>query len=146
MINLNIASKDTSQELLTILGDLGLFVTHFNSELHVRGTDEQVIEAQAFINTYDLAAGKHKDVVNQFQKAIQVYMDTEAQSVGYDNILSACSYAAYENPYKVEGQNFLAWRGNVWQYCYNHLELIKIGSRENPTIKEFILELPKRSL
>ena len=43
-------------------------------------------------------------------QAVQNMLDSAAKAKGYDSILSACSYAAYPNPFQAEGQEFVAWR------------------------------------
>lgn len=75
--------------------------------------------------------------LKQFEQAVQSHLDTTAQSKGYDSILSACTYASYTNPFQTEGQAFTAWRGNVWAYCYEQVDIF------TGTVDEFILTLPK---
>jgi hypothetical protein len=78
-----------------------------------------------------------------FKNAIQNILDSTAQSKGYDNILSACSYASVLNDFQTESQKFIVWIASVWSYGYAQLALIKSGGRKLPTIEAFILELPK---
>ena len=73
----------------------------------------------------------------EFEQAVQNNLDTTAQSKGYDSILSACTYAGYANPFQVEGQKFTEWRGNVWAYCYDQVNIF------TGTVDEFILTIPK---
>ena len=75
--------------------------------------------------------------------SISSHLDYEAQLKGYDNILSACSYTGFDNPFRLESEAFLVWRASVWQYAYEQLALIEGGTRTIPTTDEFILELPK---
>lgn len=84
-------------------------------------------------------------VTESFKGYIQDYLDTEAKVLGYDNVLSACSYASAENPYQQEGISFVKWRGAVWAYCYQELAKVQQGTRPMPTIEEIISELPTRS-
>lgn len=74
--------------------------------------------------------------------AIQAHLDTTAQGKGYDNIVSACSYAGYENVFQAEAVAFGQWRAAVWAYCYVELEKVLKGERPMPTIEEIISELP----
>lgn len=87
-----------------------------------------------------------KDIASlqsQIERAIQLVLDRKAGEYGYDGIISACSYAGYDNPYQAEGQAFLQWRGSVWQYCYDQLGEIEAGNRDEPTVEDFIAELPE---
>lgn len=85
----------------------------------------------------DIEALKHS-----FISAIQNLLDRKAQENGYDSILSACSYAGYDNPFRAEGEAYGIWRANCWAYCYEQLSLISNGSRLVPSIEEFMMELP----
>ncbi|WP_456403223.1 hypothetical protein [Hydrogenimonas sp.] len=80
--------------------------------------------------------------IEKIEKAIQATLDKEARAKGYDSILSACSYAGYTNPFQAEGQAFIQWRGSVWKYCYDQLAEIEAGNRSEPTLDEFLGELP----
>lgn len=84
-------------------------------------------------------------VLKAFEDAIQLHMDNTARTFGYDDIKSAVTYA--EEPavqkFQLEGLGFRAWRSLVWAYAYEQLERVKNGEREQPTITDFILELPE---
>ncbi|MCX7779602.1 MAG: hypothetical protein N2491_01650 [Negativicutes bacterium] len=76
--------------------------------------------------------------------AVQAHMDTKARAKGYDNLLSAVTYA--EEPtvpkFQAEGVAFRAWRSAVWAYCYEQLDAVLSGQRETPTVEQLISELP----
>lgn len=76
--------------------------------------------------------------------AIQHYMDDAAQSLGYDDIKTAVTYA--DEPavakFQTEGQALRAWRSLVWAACYEHLALVEAGEAELPTLEEAIAMLP----
>lgn len=146
MVNLNIESKDSSSDFQQQLKSIGLFVTHYQGYVHVEGDTDTVQQALALAASYDFASGVAKDVQATYEKAVQVLLDGEAQKFGYDSVLSACSYAGYVNPFQVEGQSFLAWRGAVWEYCYLQLDLVNTGQRAKPTVDELIAELPARQV
>ena len=76
-------------------------------------------------------------------KTVQAALDDEARSRGYDNVVSACSYAAAPNPFQSEGQAFVSWRGNVWAACYAMLAQVEAGTRPVPTAAEVLAELPQ---
>ncbi len=144
MINLNIPTKDCSTDLQAKLEALGLRVMQYNAELHVTGDAGAVTQAQALVETYAFADGVMKDVSKIFQKAVQKHLDETARAAGYDDIVSACSYAAFVNTYQAEGQAFLTWRGAVWDYCFAELAKLKAGTRTRPKIDAFITELPAK--
>jgi len=86
-----------------------------------------------------------EQVQKAFEDAIQLHMDNAASTFGYDDIKSAVTYA--EEPavpkFQLEGCGFRAWRSLVWAYAYEQLALVQNGEREQPTIADFILELPE---
>lgn len=146
MVNLNVPSELVSVALLRSLSDIGLHtITHYNLTLHIDGTPEQIAEAQALVASFDLAAGIWADRTRVYEQAVQAHLDAAAQALGYDNILSACSYAGYTNPFQTEGQSFVSWRGAVWDYCYAQLAAVQAGTRTQPTVDELIAELPARA-
>jgi hypothetical protein len=144
MLNLNIPSSQVSTELLKQLADAGCFVTHYNLELHADGSAEDNATAQGIVATFDHATGLAKDITKRYETAVQDHIDTAARTAGYDNALSACSYAAYPNTYQADGQSFIVWRSACWEYCYAQLALVQAGTRGMPTIEELIAELPSR--
>lgn len=83
-----------------------------------------------------------QNLMDEFTAAIQSVLDTKAVEKGYDNIVSACSYAAAPNPFQEESIKFVTWRGNVWAYCYQELAKVKAGTRPTPKLEDFLLELP----
>jgi len=144
MINLNIPSNVSSKLLHSELESLGLHVTHFNAELHVIGTEEQVASAVAFVSTFDFQAGVMADVVARFNKLVQAHLDAEAKLAGYDDMISACSYAGFANAFQLEGQSFLVWRAEVWTYIEAQYEEVKLGNRTIPAVADVVSELPTR--
>lgn len=76
--------------------------------------------------------------------AVQNYMDEEAKRMGYDNLLSACSYASTPNAFQQEGISFLNWRSACWNYCYNLLAQVVAGTTVEPTAEQLIAQLPAR--
>lgn len=82
--------------------------------------------------------------VQRYADAIQQHMDNAAQTFGYDSVQTAVTYA--EEPawpkFQQEGRGFRAWRSLVWAYTYEQLAQVQGGLREQPTIADFIMELP----
>jgi hypothetical protein len=74
--------------------------------------------------------------------AVQKHLDATASAQGYDNIISACSYAGFDNPFQAEGQQFISWRGAVWATCYDMVNKWQSGILPEPTEQEVIDSLP----
>ena len=82
--------------------------------------------------------------LEQYQAAIQVMLDAEAQSHGYDNILSACTYATCSvERFRAEGQACVDWRGSVWAAGYAILDEVTAHTIPQPSIAELLAMLPK---
>ena len=75
-------------------------------------------------------------------------MNSTAFARGYDSIATAISYA--EEPavpkFQNDGKAFRAWRSLVWAYAYEQLAAVKAGERTQPTVEDFLLELPDLEL
>lgn len=120
------------------------------------------ISADGGIYTGDLIPGAREATVEEIQQhlnpqaaveqiqkdltsAVQAHMDSVAKNKGYDNILSAVTYA--DEPgvpaFQAEGVVFRAWRSAAWEYCYAQLAAVLKGERETPTAAELIEELPE---
>lgn len=76
--------------------------------------------------------------------AVQAELDRKAQEKGYDNIVSACSYASQPAgaPFQAEGAAFLAWRSDVWSTAYQILAEVQAGKRAMPTASEAVASMP----
>lgn len=59
--------------------------------------------------------------IEDYEHAVETVLQECATAHRYDDIVSACSYAAVENPFQAESAAILAWRGNVWAWCYGLL-------------------------
>lgn len=81
--------------------------------------------------------------VADYVAAVQVMLDTTARQRNYDNIQSACTYAASTNAqFKAEGLACLAWRDQVWAQCYADLAQVQAGTMQQPTVEAFVASLP----
>lgn len=84
-------------------------------------------------------------ITAQFVHAASNLLDTTAQAHGYDNINTVVSYA--EEPavvkFQQDGIAFRKWRSEVWDYAYTQMSLVKTGVRAQPTVSEFLVELPQ---
>lgn len=86
---------------------------------------------------------KLAQIQKELTDAVQQFMDETAQTRGYDNIHTACSYTNSTDPiFNREGNACLAWRDSVWRKCYTMLDEFKAGTRQIPTVEELLAELP----
>ena len=83
------------------------------------------------------------EIIAALTRDVQVWLDAEARTRGYDGILSLCTYATSTNAtFSVEGQAGVEWRDTVWGTCYTIMAAVKGGQRPVPTSSELIAELP----
>ena len=74
---------------------------------------------------------------------IQKVLDDKAKEKGYDDVVSACSYAAVENVFQAESKKFVVWRANMWAYAFAQLAAVAEGMRTLPmSTDELVAELP----
>lgn len=72
-------------------------------------------------------------LIERFRSTIQQWMDDEAVKLGYDSVLSACSYINTGNPkFDAEGEGFRQWRSAVWERGYQLIDEVIAGQREVP--------------
>lgn len=115
--------------------------THKFKVSHSEYTEDDILaNPEAFLSIDPVADAALKGAIID---AVQERMDAEAQAHGYDNILSAVSYAGDAHPvYGPEGDRCKAWRSECWQYCLQLLDDVKHGRRPRPTIQEVLAGLP----
>lgn len=77
-----------------------------------------------------------------FSLAIEKKIDTQAQELRYDNMMSARSYTGYENPFQAEAQKLSVWASNCWVVAGQIEADVQGGVRDMPTIDEVLSELP----
>lgn len=79
----------------------------------------------------------------QYTDLIQSILDVKAQSLGYDNCNSVCTYIdTGVQKFDDEGVAFRKWRSAVWAKGYELLAEVKSGVRAIPTSDELIQLLP----
>jgi len=78
----------------------------------------------------------------EVNNAIQNLLDTTAQSLRYDNIMSARSYTGYVNPFQTEAQTLAVWAANCWVKAGQIEADVVAGPRAMPTVDEVLAELP----
>lgn len=90
-----------------------------------------------------IRAADPEDQKKQAIKLMQAHMDVKAQSYGYDNILSAVSYATSTvAKFQAEGKAFNKWRDDVWTYGLALLDVVKDGTNTITTAADLIASLP----
>ena len=77
---------------------------------------------------------------------IQSYLDTHAQSWGYDDIKSAVTYADEPSvlQFQNEGKALRAWRSLVWEQASLMLSIIESGQSPIPTKADILDSLPAK--
>lgn len=77
-----------------------------------------------------------------YETAAQAKLDALAQSWGYDNIISAASYAASAVPrFKAEADALIAWRDALWTAAYAIEAAVVAGTQQLPATAEAFLAL-----
>jgi len=81
--------------------------------------------------------------IDDYKNAIVSVLDLKAQERHYDNAVSIATYLGSTNPpWAAEAAAFVAWRDAVWAFAYAELDKVMTGQRPQPTIEEFLGELP----
>jgi hypothetical protein len=106
--------------------------------LGASATDEQVELKVKELETQFVLEQKQK----AFNQAIQTHLDGKAKEYRYDNIMSARSYAGYDNPFQTEAQKLAVWASNCWVKAGEIEADVQSGNRDMPTIDEVLAELP----
>lgn len=108
-----------------------------NAHIEDMGNYYEVVANPIYVPTQE-------EIKKAMTDGVQKWMDSVAQTRGYDNIHTACSYVnSTDEIFAREGKACLQWRDVVWRTCYNILDEVMAGEREIPTLEELIEELPK---
>ena len=84
-----------------------------------------------------------EQLTEQFINLIQQRLDEFAQTRGYDNILSACTYVSSTVPlFQAEGQYCVEMRDATWMTAYGILGEVITGIRPIMSWTELKAELP----
>jgi hypothetical protein len=87
--------------------------------------------------------GEPVPALSDYVSSIAAMMDAKAIDRRYDSALSLATYIGSTNAqWAAEALAFVAWRDQVWTYCYAELEKVQSGTRTQPTVAEFLAELP----
>jgi hypothetical protein len=100
-------------------------------------------DPEIIITAEQKAAEAQAALIEAFRVAIQGHVEATAQSRRYDSGNSLASYVASTNAvWAGEAAAFVAWRDDVWTYSYAELDKVVAAERPQPTIEEFVAELP----
>jgi hypothetical protein len=78
--------------------------------------------------------------VEQAVEIVQEWLNAQAQTRGYDGILSACTYATSTVPrFQAEATAAVIGRDNAWADCYSIMTGVQAGERLAPANKEALL-------
>ena len=120
-----------------IVTDKGTFYTEFLTEEELKelgylkviykeyqsNTDEfknyvqsSEVKGNTYVISYEIVSKNLEELTALFKEKTQELLDAKAREKGYDDILSACSYAGYDNDFRAEGEAFGIWRARVWKY------------------------------
>lgn len=147
-----------------IVTDKGTFYTEFLTEEELKelgylkaiyeeyptNTDEfkkvvqiSEIKGDTYVISYEIVSKNLEELTALFKEKTQELLDAKAREKGYDDILSACSYAGYDNDFRAEGEAFGIWRAKVWKYGYGLLNAIAEGKHKMPkSFDEILAEMP----
>ena len=147
-----------------IVTDKGTFYTEFLTEEELKelgylkviykdyptNTDEfkkvvqiSEVKGDTYVISYEIVSKNLEELTALFKEKTQQLLDAKAREKGYDDILSACSYAGYDNDFRAEGEAFGIWRAKVWKYGYGLLNAIAEGTHKMPkSFDEILAEMP----
>ena len=78
-------------------------------------------------------------VVEDYEDAVQRYLDETVQQKGYDNVYTCLSYKGDPDPiFSAEADAVLNWRSQVWRTAQGILNQWQHGQIEQPTISQVI--------
>ncbi|NGN45192.1 hypothetical protein G6N74_29500 [Mesorhizobium sp. CGMCC 1.15528] len=81
--------------------------------------------------------------VEDYRVAIQALIDSAARSRNYNDGTALAGYKDCTVPqWSTEAIAFTAWRDAVWVYAYGELDKVTDGERTQPTVDDFLAELP----
>lgn len=94
-------------------------------------------------NVVEFAPPALVTTVEEYRTAIQSLIDAKAQEKQYDSGATLASYVSSTIPqWSAEATAFVAWRDQVWAYALGELQKVQSGEREQPSVEDFLAELP----
>ena len=134
-----------SKEELKKLGYLVVSYDEYpvNTDEFQKVVQASMIDDDVYKVSYKIVSKNLEELTALFKEKTQELLDAKAREKGYDDILSACSYAGYDNDFRAEGEAFGIWRARVWKYGYGLLNAIAEGKHKMPkSFDEILAEMP----
>jgi hypothetical protein len=111
--------------------------------VHDLSTGETSVVSLTDEDKSKIAAGIPFETQADFERAIQARVDGAAHFKLFRDGVTLASYVASTNPqWAAQAQAFVEWRDHVWEYAYAELAKVHDGERRQPSIDEFLGELP----
>ena len=134
-----------SKEELKKLGYLVVSYDEYpvNTDEFQKVVQASMLDDDVYKVSYKIVSKNLEELTALFKEKTQELLDAKAREKGYDDILSACSYAGYDNDFRAEGEAFGIWRAKVWKYGYGLLNAIAEGKHKMPkSFDEILTEMP----
>jgi len=134
-----------TEEELKELGYLKVIYKDYptNTDEFKKAVQSSEVKGNTYVISYKIVSKNLEELTALFKEKTQELLDTKAREKGYDDILSACSYAGYDNDFRAEGEAFGIWRAKVWKYGYGLLNTIAEGKHKMPkSFDEILTEMP----
>lgn len=118
------------------------------SSVNADGTNRQVqdLKTDEWLTDNQIAEIEHiakQPQQSDYEQALEQRIDKVAQGRDYKNADRLAGYAATSNlTYGPEARAFVDWRSSVWEYAITEFAKVQAGQRTQPTVDEFIAELP----
>lgn len=101
------------------------------------------VDPSKIITAEQKAAAAAAAALRAFEDALQAHVDDTARERTFRDGVTLASYVASTNQqWAAEAQAFVAWRDGVWAYSYEVLDNVLSGEMPQPSIEEFIEQLP----
>lgn len=102
----------------------------------------EMVAMTAAEETEFLASLQIPPALGDYTAAIAAMLDAKARERRYDSAVSIATYVGSSNTqWAAEAAAFVAWRDQIWIYCYAELDKVQAGEREQPTVSDFLTEL-----
>lgn len=138
-------TKFLTEEELKELGYLKVIYEDYptNTDEFKKVVQSSEVKGDAYVISYEIVSKNLEELTALFKEKTQELLDAKARERGYDDILSACSYAGYDNDFRAEGEAFGIWRARVWKYGYGLLNTIAEGKHKMlKSFDEILAEMP----
>jgi hypothetical protein len=113
--------------------DTNRYAIAYNEWLQQGNIPEQVISDPSLIVA---------QIKLELSDSIQRLLDTTAQDLRYDNMMSVRSYAGYPNAFQEEAIKLAVWSADCWVKAGEIENNVLLGLRPIPTSQEVISEMP----